>query len=193
MEFLTYTGPVIIGFFLGYHAFGKKLTRVSGPRFIWTRAMSKELLELYLNRMPGPMIANYFGCSEREVIRQVARLILGVKRAASDKNAPRFGEKWSWRDDQILFREYQLGASPLKIASTLGRDELGVVFRILTLIPPRIPRSIVNKYGLNHRLQEPKGPFHELRTESVKVCSHCQDVIEYCKCQIPELQRPETP
>jgi hypothetical protein len=193
MEFLTFSGPIIIGFLLGYHAFGKKSTRAPSPRFIWTRAMSKELLELYLNRMPGPMIANYFGCSEREVIRQVARLILGVKRAASDKNAPRFGKKWSWRDDQVLFREYQLGASPLEIASTLGRDELGVVFRILSLIPPQIPRSIVKKYGLKIRFEKSAGQFREPMTEFVNVCSHCQDVIEYCKCQIPELQRPETP
>ena len=43
----------------------------------WNHATRKELLELYLDRMPADMIAHYFGCTPAEIIRQLAYLVLG--------------------------------------------------------------------------------------------------------------------
>lgn len=153
---------------------------------MWTKSMKKELLELYLDRMPGPMMAHYFGCSERELVQQIACLVLGKKKITTDRRAPRYGEEWTWRDDQVLRREFQLGKPIDQIAATLGRDELGVAFRILAFFEPQIPSAIVEKYGLDKglRVAPASSPLQGDDPHFVRVCSECHDVVPFCKCPI---------
>ena len=183
---IDHSGPLLIGILLGLcREFGKELP-VAKKKTKWTKSMNKELLELYLHRMPGAMMANYFDCSQRDLVRQIACLVLGKKKIKSDKRAPRYGEEWTWRDDQVLRREFQLGKSIDQIAETLGRDELGVAFRILAFFEPQIPAAIVQKYGLdeNPDVLPSSSPLQGDDPRFVKVCSECRDVVPFCKCPI---------
>ena len=155
-------------------------------KIMWTKSMNKELLELYLDRMPGPMMAHYFGCSERDMVRQIACLVLGKKKIKSDRSAPRYGEEWSWRDDQVLRREFQLAKPIDQIAATLGRDELGVAFRILAFFEPQLPPAVVEKYGLDDApgVLPSSSPLQGDEPRFVRVCSECHDVVPFCKCPI---------
>ena len=162
-------------------------------KIMWTKSMNKELLELYLDRMPGPMMAHYFGCSERDLVRQIACLVLDKKKIRSDRSAPRYGEEWTWRDDQVLRREFQLGKPINQIAEALGRDELGVAFRILAFFEPQIPAAIVEKYGLDNAAAviPSQSPLQGDDPRFVRVCSECHDVIPFCKCPIRHFNGDE--
>jgi len=163
-------------------------------KIMWTKSMNKELLELYLDRMPGPMMAHYFGCSERDMVRQIACLVLGKKKIKSDKSAPRYREEWTWRDDQVLRREFQLGKPIDQIAATLGRDELGVAFRILAFFEPQIPAAVVAQYGLDEAASVVplSSPLQGDDPRFVRVCSECRDVIPFCKCPIRHFNCEDT-
>jgi len=156
----------------------------------WTHEMRKELLELYLNRMPADMIAHHFGCSPAEIIRQVAYLVLRERGLSEDLTAPNFGKRWTWADDQILRNEFQLRRPVKTIARTLGRDRLGVAFRILGLFDPPIPKRVIRAYQIDGQ--------SGLHAESVRenqqaeaLCSQCRDVVQFCKCQFEERETPE--
>ena len=183
---IDHSGPLLIGILLGLcREFGKELP-VAKKKTKWTKSMNKELLELYLDRMPGPMMAHYFGCSERDMVRQIACLVLGKKKIKSDRSAPRYGVEWSWRDDQVLRREFQLAKRIDQIAATLGRDELGVAFRILAFFEPQLPSTVVEKYGLDDApgMLPSSCPQQGDEPRYVRVCSECHDVVPFCKCPI---------
>ena len=183
---MEHSGPLLIGILVGLlRGFGKELP-MAKKKIMWTKSMNKELLELYLDRMPGGMMAHYFDCSQREVVRQIACLVLGEKKIRSDNSAPRYGEEWTWRDDQVLRREFQLGKPIDQIAATLGRDELGVAFRILAFFEPQIPAAIVQRYGLDEDSGEipSLGALQGDDPRFVRVCSECHDVVPFCKCPI---------
>ena len=183
---MEHSGPLLIGILVGLlRGFGKELP-MAKKRIMWTKSMNKELLELYLDRMPGPMMAHYFGCSERDMVRQIACLVLGKKKIKSDRSAPRYGEEWSWRDDQVLRREFQLARPIDQIAATLGRDELGVAFRILAFFEPQLPPAVVEKYGLDDApgVLPSSSPLQGDEPRFVRVCSECHDVVPFCKCPI---------
>jgi len=190
---IEYSGPLVIGVLVGLlRGFGKELP-MAKKKILWTKSMNKELLEFYLDRMPGPMMAHYFGCSERDMVRQIACLVFGKKKIKSDRSAPRYGEEWTWRDDQVLRREFQLGKPIDHIAATLGRDELGVAFRILAFFEPQIPAAVVEKYGLDESPSVVEAASLSQGDDSgfVKVCSECHDVIAYCKCQIRRVPQSD--
>ena len=156
----------------------------------WNHATRKELLELYRDRMPADMIAHYFGCTPAEIIRQLAYLVLGERRVSEDRKAPNYQKRWSWRDDQILRTEFQLRTPVKQIAEKLGRDRLGVAFRILGLFDPPIPKRLITAYGLDNRRAELRIAKHS-GNDPVRICSQCHDVIAYCKCQLEELEARE--
>jgi hypothetical protein len=119
--------------------------------------------------------------------------VFGKKTIKSDKSAPRYGAEWTWRDDQVLRHEFQLGKPIDHIATTLGRDELGVAFRILAFFEPQIPSAVVEKYGLDESPSVVEAASLSQGDDFgfVKVCSECHDVIAYCKCQVRRVAQSD--
>ena len=146
----------------------------------WSDEDRKSLLEYYVEGMLPFTMAQLFGCKVRDVVRELSQLVLGVDDAQSDSSAPNYGRPWDWYDDYLLTREYQLGSSLERIAALLGRDLLGVAFKMLDLRPP-IPPKTSKKYGLR-RLSKAQGPLEGDRPEFIRLCSTCHDVPMYCRC-----------
>lgn len=148
----------------------------------WSESETKELLDSYLSHMPNDMLSKYFRRSQRDIVRALASLVLGETYVSTNSRAESFGKAWSWRDDQILVREYQIGKSVAQIAAVLGRDNLGVAFRILGTLTPKIPQHIVHKYGLT---SERRGlsPLQGDELQPVRLCSQCFGTWKDCDCE----------
>ena len=96
-------------------------SRISASPYEWTRESRRELIEFYVDGMDVRMMAKYFGTSSHEVIRELASLALGASRVSRNHLSPRYGERWSWRDHDLLVEQYRWGASVQDIAKVLQR------------------------------------------------------------------------
>lgn len=155
----------------------------------WSEAERKTLLEYYVDGMSGVLIAKLFDSSVIAVAEELARLVLGVDELKSNPQAPSYGRTWDWHDEQLLKREYQLRRPLSRIARALGRDELGVAFKILDMRPP-LPMKIIEKYDLQ-AISNTLGPLEGDKAQFVRVCSQCDDVTLYCKCLISNVPRSD--
>lgn len=153
---------------------------ICGPN--WSRHRDKELLELYLDGMDFALLANHFDETPRTVVAELSRLILDCAAPSSDPSAPHYGKPWNQLELGFLWKAHALGHSIPKIAARLGRDELGVCFRILSEQMVVLPRSVVEDFGLDDEsfaCEMTLPPEANVPT----LCSCCLDVVLYCKCQ----------
>ena len=149
----------------------------------WSWAESRELIELYLQRMDVRMMARYFNKTAFQVITELAWVILGEKYLEQDETQPRYQKRWSLRDHEILTQQYQLGATVPEIAHVLRRDELAVAYRIIEKLYPPIPQENLSKVHLEHlagALRAKERIANE--PEPPKICPVCLDVVIYCTC-----------
>lgn len=131
------------------------------------------------------LMAKYFGTSSHEVIRELASLVLGASRVSRNHLSPRYGERWSWRDHDLLVEQYRWGASVQDIAKVLQRDELAVAYRILERLTPQIPARTLEVLGLEEMAaQKRKAEATDEGYDETRICPDCRDVIVYCTCQI---------
>ena len=149
----------------------------------WSWAESRELIELYLQRMDVRMMARYFNKTAFQVITELAWVILGEKYLEQDETQPRYQKRWSLRDHEILTQQYQVGARVPEIANVLRRDELAVAYRIIEKLYPPIPKESLKKVHLEHFAQELQAKeFNPNEPEPPKICPVCKDVVIYCTC-----------
>lgn len=139
--------------------------------------MEKELLELYLDGMEIDLLASHLNLTSWEIVRKLSELLFDVT-PEHDPSARKYRQRWNWVDNSKLWRMYAVGIPIQTIAEKLGRDEMGVCYRLLTEQLVVVPQATVSKYKLD------QGDFaietgHE---RNVKICSYCLDVIGYCKC-----------
>lgn len=144
--------------------------------------MEKELLELYLDGMDIVLLSSHLNLTRREVVRKLSELLFGLEFPTQNPDAENFQKNWSWVETSRLWRMYAVGIPVQVIAHKLGRDELGICYRLLTENLIVVPATVVEKYKLNQE---------NFATESdpkpdVKQCSTCLDVILYCKCYYEE-------
>jgi hypothetical protein len=149
----------------------------------WSEEDRKALLELYVSRMPFKTVAQLFGCSTDDVVKELARILLRASNLKRDENSPNFGKHWSWIEDQLLKRDFQLRRPIKEIARKLGRDSLGIAYRVLETLSPQIPPKWAKELSSGPYLAG-NSRHHDAVGSAATVCSECLDVTAYCKCLI---------
>ena len=142
--------------------------------------MEQELLELYLDGMDIEFLASHLELRGREIVRKLSELLLGRDQPEQDPLARNYRKPWHWGDNSKLWRMYAVGVPIPTIADKLGRDELGICYRLLSKQYVIVPRAIVEKYQLDQ-------DNFALESDSifrVRTCPKCLDVVVYCKCSI---------
>ena len=113
-----------------------------------SKAATRELLELYAMGWDISLIASHLHLSPPRVVRHLAALIFDDVEVASDVSAPRHQKTWTLEEILTLRQLIKLGRTPSEMAPPLGRDPLGVAFKILENFSPAIPREVVKKFGV---------------------------------------------
>jgi hypothetical protein len=121
----------------------------SDPEQGWSYTSQKELLELWVGGMDLELLARHLNRKQREVVVKLSELILKAPHPVADSSAPYFRKPWDYFHDSELRRLYALGKKPSEIADALGRDELGVCFRLLSNFELVIPRAVIKRFHLD--------------------------------------------
>ena len=140
--------------------------------------MEKELLELYLDGMELDLLSSHLNLGKREIVRKLSELFFNIEHPEQNSEAPNYGKPWNWGESSRLWRMHAVGTPVRTIAEKLGRDELGVCYRLLSENLVIVPKSIVAKYELD----EDNFATDAGSEQSAKTCSNCLDVVAYCKC-----------
>ena len=104
----------------------------------WTPEERRELFWGYEEGMDIPLLAALLGYSPREVVRELSREIFSMPTPSQNRKAPRYAATWEPREVARLVECFQQGLAPAEIAKELGRDELGVCWRLLVTCRPTI-------------------------------------------------------
>ena len=144
-----------------------------------TRSEIGELLDLYLDGMDIELLAVHFQETPRNIVVRLSELLLGVPNPIQNPKAKNYGKTWNWAEISRLRRMYAVRIPISRIAETLGRDELGVCFRLLSEQMIVLPKKLVKEFNLD---EDCFGVGSE-KKPSKSVCSSCSDVVIYCKCQ----------
>jgi hypothetical protein len=121
----------------------------SNPEPSWSYESQKELLELWVDGMDLELLARHLNRKRLEVIQKLSELILKAPQPVADSSAPYFRKPWDYFHNSELRRLYALGKKPSEIADALGRDELGVCFRLLSNFELVIPRAVIKRFHLD--------------------------------------------
>ena len=104
----------------------------------WTPEERRELIWAYQEGMDIPLLARLLNYSAREVVRELSRQIFDIPTPSEDRKATRYGANWEPAEVERLIEGFQRGLAPGKIAQELGRDELGVCWRLITNCRPAL-------------------------------------------------------
>tara|TARA_B110000503_G_C7053269_1_gene373272 strand:+ start:470 stop:1027 length:558 start_codon:yes stop_codon:yes gene_type:complete len=121
----------------------------SNPEQRWSYGSQKELLELWADGMDLELLARHLNRRQLEVIEKLSELILKTPQPVADSSAPYFRKPWDYLQNSELRRLYALGKKPSEIAVALGRDGLGVCFRLLSNFELVIPRAVIKRFHLD--------------------------------------------
>ena len=148
------------------------------PEPLWDDAAVKELVVLYLDGMDLELLASHFQMTAHEIVFKLSDLFFGLPEPIQDTSAANYKKPWNGAETTKLWRLYAVRNPIPKIAEKLGRDELGVCYKLLTEQMVILPRRLAEEHGFDEE------EFH-VESESdqkAKVCPTCLDVIIYCKC-----------
>ena len=106
----------------------------------WSSEERRELLWGYEAGMDIPLLATFLDYSPREVVRELSRQAFSMPTPSENRKALRYGASWEPAEVKRLIEGFQQGLAPTDIASELGRDELGVCWRILETCRPSMGR-----------------------------------------------------
>lgn len=96
------------------------------------------VVELYFSRLNIWAISHAMGVDAKDVGRTLAIRVLGQSEPLVDEEAENFGQFWTDEDSTALENQYLEGLTIERIAKNLGRDKLGVCFRVLDAFAPEI-------------------------------------------------------
>lgn len=99
------------------------------------------VVELYISRLNIWAISQALGVESKDVGRILAIRVLRQSEPLVDEQAENFGQFWTDEDSASLESQYLDGVPIEKIAANLGRDKLGVCFRVLEAFAPEIRRT----------------------------------------------------
>ena len=97
----------------------------------WSFLMEKELLELFLDGMEIDLLASHMNFTNWEVVIKLSELLLEIKSPEHNPAAKKYRQRWNWADNSRLWRMYAVGIPIPSIAEKLGRDEMGICYRLL--------------------------------------------------------------
>lgn len=144
----------------------------------WSVSKTRALLDLYLDGMDIGLLSKHFEVQPNEIVLQLSELLLEISNPLQDAGAKNYGKTWTWVDNSKLWRMYAVRTPIPQIAAKLGRDELGVCFRLLSEQMVVLPRKIVKEFNLD----EDEFAVQPEASPPVSVCSRCFDVSLYCRC-----------
>ena len=147
---------------------------------LWSYSSERELLDLYLDGMDLDFLACHFDIDSREIVVKLAELFFEIDHPSQNPSARNYRKPWNWGDNSKLWRMYAVGVPIATIAKKLGRDELGICYRILSEQYVIVPRAIVERY----KLDQDNFAIESDSRFKVKTCPNCLDVVVYCKCRI---------
>ena len=144
----------------------------------WSEPATKELVELYLDGMELELLSSHFQMTVHEIVAKLSELFFAVPEPMQDTSAANYKKPWHGAETAKLWRLYAVRNPIPKIAEKLGRDELGVCYKLLTEQMVILPRSLAEVYGFD------EDEFHveSKSDDNAKVCPICLDVVPYCKC-----------
>jgi hypothetical protein len=99
------------------------------------------VVELYFSSLNIWAISKAMGVEAKDVGRTLAIRVLGQTEPLVDEGAENFGQFWTDEDSATLEDQYLDGVPIEKIAENLGRDKLGVCFRVLDAFAPEIRQT----------------------------------------------------
>jgi hypothetical protein len=99
------------------------------------------VVEFYFSRLNIWAISQAMGVEAKDVGRTLAIRVLGQTEPLVDEGAENFGQFWTDEDSATLEDQYLDGVSIEKIAKNLGRDKLGICFRVLDTFATEIRRA----------------------------------------------------
>ena len=140
--------------------------------------MEKELLELFLDGMEIDFLASHMNFSNWEVVIKLSELLFDVRSPQHDPSARNYRQRWNWVDSSKLWKMYAVGIPISSIAEKLGRDEMGICYRLLAEQFVVVPEATVSKY----KLDQDAFAIGTGEEKNVKICSNCLDLVVYCKC-----------
>ena len=104
----------------------------------WSSEERRELLWGYEAGMDIPLLATLLDFSPREVVRELSRQAFSMPTPSENRKAPRYRANWEPAEVDRLIEGFQQGVTPTGIARQLGRDELGVCWRIIETCRPSL-------------------------------------------------------
>ena len=104
----------------------------------WSPEERGELLWDYEMGMDIPLMATLLDYSPREIVRELSRQVFSMPTPSENRKAPRYRANWEPAEVERLIEGFQQGVAPTDIARELGRDELGVCWRIIETCRPSL-------------------------------------------------------
>ena len=152
------------------------------PEHLWDEPTTKELVMLYLDGMEIELLASHFQMTAHEIVAKLSELFFSLPDPIQDPSATNYKKPWHRAETTKLWRLYTVRNPIPKIAEKLGRDELGVCYKLLTEQIVILPRSLAEMYDFD------EDEFHveSQSDDNIKVCPTCLDVVPYCKCHYQE-------
>ena len=138
---------------------GKALTHSpsSVPIPEWTSAATTELLELYMAGFSLSMLSDHFRMNTESIVRRLSAVIFDDHRLERDPSKSRHQKTWAKQEIDFLVRQVQRSRKPSEISQLMGRDSLGIAYKVLESFPIPIPRGVLEHYGVNTEM-EPLDP-----------------------------------
>lgn len=121
----------------------------SVPMPEWTSASTTELLELYMAGFSLSMLSDHFRRNTESIVRRLSAVIFDDHRLERDPSKPRHQKTWAKQEIDFLVRQVQRSRKPSEISRLMGRDSLGIAYKMLESFPIPIPRSVLKHYGVN--------------------------------------------
>lgn len=116
----------------------------------------KEALELYLTGFSLAMLARHFYVAPTQVVRWLALAVFDEDQLEEDSSKDRHQMTWDRYELRFLASQMQLGRTPTEISALMGRDALGIAFKLFTSFPVPIPKHVQEQFGVSVRT-EPMG------------------------------------
>lgn len=118
----------------------------------WTRAETANVIRLYDAGCSIYDLEDASGIELRHVVIRLVRLIFGAQGCIDDENtAPLSGEAYSREEQQLMRGMFLQGSSLAVIAEALGRTQLGVGWKLLSLQIPTLSAELREEYVADAR------------------------------------------
>lgn len=114
----------------------------------WSRQESHLLLEAYSSGRSIERLARLCDAEARAVVTELARWLLVTTGELVDSSAPRFMDVWSSHDFETLRSDYRDGRPLAPLAKRLGRDQLGVAFKLFEDHRPVVSAKLMSSFTI---------------------------------------------